>query len=58
MTDEIMPIISNTESIKLCKMSKGYNWEIKIFIKDEDDKAVLDRIKKLNTELQNEYGND
>jgi len=47
------------ESIKLMRMSKGYQWEIKIFI--GDDKATTERLKALDKALRTDYvegGND
>jgi len=54
------------ESIKLMKMSKGYNWEFKVFIDkggaeskeiaDIVDRVALNRIKKINDEMVKEYG--
>lgn len=38
------------ESIKLMKMSKGYQWEIKTLDMD------LDRLSKINKRLLEEYG--
>jgi hypothetical protein len=61
MTDNLVDDISNKivqkESITLKKMSKGYNWEIKIFIEEKKDKETLDRLDNFNTELINKYGN-
>ena len=39
------------ESIKLSKMSKGYQWEIRVFVEKEDDVKALGRIDFLNEEL-------
>jgi len=49
MTEEI-PIVQQTESIKLAKMSKGFNWEIKILGVD------IDRLEKLNQEMSMRFG--
>lgn len=38
------------ESIKLTKNTRGYNWDIKIFISN-DDKAALDRLESLNNQM-------
>lgn len=47
------------ESIKLSKMSKGYNWDIRIvavnpphLLEDED----LERLEKLDNQLREKYG--
>ena len=44
------------ESIKLMRMSKGYQWEIKIFI--ADDKSVIERIERLDKDLRKIYIGD
>jgi len=44
---------SGIEKIKLTKNTKGYNWEIKLVGKPEDQLA---RLKKLNQELRDTYG--
>lgn len=41
------------ESIKLMRMSKGYQWEIKVFI--GDDKSVIKRVKGLDEDLRKIY---
>jgi len=52
MTEDIleMPVIKQTESIKLAKMSKGYNWEIKLLEID------ISRLEKLNNEMVDKFG--
>ena len=40
---------TDTESIKLIRNSKGYNWEIKILSND------IDRLKELNNKLIEEF---
>ena len=42
--------IQQSESIKLSKMSKGYNWEIKLLEID------LDRLEKLNNDMVERFG--
>jgi len=37
--------------IKLCKMSKGYNWEIKLLEID------LDKLEEINGQMVEKYGN-
>ena len=44
------------ESIKLMRMSKGYQWEIRIFI--ADDKSVIERIERLDKDLRKIYIGD
>lgn len=55
MEEQIQP--QQKESIKLSKMSKGYNWEIKLHL-DSSDALDLARLEKLNTELKRRYGQD
>jgi hypothetical protein len=43
-------VIEQKESLKLMKMSKGYQWEIKTLDMD------LDRLKKINDTLVEQYG--
>lgn len=47
----------DVDTLKLAKNSKGYNWEIKVVRKvGESDEQMLDRMRKNNEEMQNEYG--
>lgn len=51
MTDEInIPMIEQKESIKLMKMSKGFQWEIKLLSLD------IDRLEQLNNEMKKRFG--
>lgn len=43
---------TDTESIKLYKNTKGYNWEIKILEID------LERLNKLNNEMKERFYNE
>jgi hypothetical protein len=43
-----------TNSIKLSKMSKGYNWEIKIYENDLNKNLAL--INSINDQLKDKYG--
>jgi hypothetical protein len=43
-------IIEQKESLKLIKMTKGYNWEIKLTSLD------VDKLEKLNNEMINRFG--
>jgi len=54
---QIPEIVKAEETLKLMKMSKGYNWEIKIFIREgcDDDKAMT-RLELLNTEMMKRFG--
>ena len=40
----------NQESIKLCKMSKGYNWEIKLYGKKAED--LIERIAEIDKKVR------
>jgi ADP-heptose:LPS heptosyltransferase len=54
MTEELEhPIISQTESIKLIKGSKAYQWEIKLLGSPEEQ---LERLEKINEGLKIKYG--
>ena len=45
------------ESLKLTKNSRGYNWEIRIFPKkDQQDMDWIKRIEILNNEFQKRFG--
>jgi len=55
MTQEIELNEIAQNSICLKKDSKGqYNWDIKIYFKDENN--ALNLIEKINNELKNKYG--
>jgi len=48
-------IIQNqSETIKLRKMSKGYNWEIKL-VDWESDQEVIGRLEKIDNALKEKY---
>lgn len=52
------------QSIKVTKNTKGYNWEIRVFIKndsdltkqEEFDQEAIDRIAKIDGRLNKDYG--
>lgn len=44
--------VEQKESIKLSKMSKGYNWEIKLL------EINLKRLDEINQEMVNKYGGE
>ena len=50
------------ESVKLMKMSKGYQWEIKVHIEDREDlrgtEEALKKIEDIDKELREKYGDD
>ena len=56
-------------SIKLIKNTKGYQWEIKIYVRDEEnarhpdnypavDKIALQRLEAVDKNLREKYGKD
>jgi hypothetical protein len=47
---------NDSESVKLVKNTKGFNWEIKLK-EDLLSDATLERLKDLNNKLDKEYGN-
>ena len=50
--------IQQKESIKLSKMSKGYNWEIRLLsTKDILDLKDLERMELYNKDCERRYGN-
>ena len=47
------------ETLKLEKNSKGYNWEIKIFIdKSPGDTEAIERLEWLNSKLNEKFSNE
>lgn len=56
--------IKINESIKLSKMSKGYNWEIRMLPLDKDESdtnkyaELINRIEKLNNEMKERFGDE
>ena len=53
------PINIQKESIKLMKMSKGYNWEIKIVAVSKPnliEETDLDRLEEIDKKLRDRYG--
>jgi len=57
MIGEDTPTILQKENIKLVKNTKGFNWEIKIFL-EGDDKTDLVRLQQLNNQMEEQYGNN
>lgn len=45
-----VPMIEQKEGLKLMKMSKGWNWEIKLLSLD------LDELERINTEMMKRFG--
>ena len=64
MEETNLPIIEQKESIKLMKMSKGFQWEIKLLPFEELDKinpkqlniTDIDRLEGLNNEMKKRFG--
>ena len=55
MNEEIK--IEQKESIKLSKMSKGYNWEIKLLAGESGIiDTQLERLEKIDKEMQEKWG--
>ncbi len=59
--------IESSESIKLMKMSKGYNWEIKLFIDEvpalgipnkiiHEDDQTMKRLEDIDNKLKEKFG--
>jgi hypothetical protein len=48
--------VKQEERLKVEKNSKGYNWEISIFIKDKTDKEALERLENLNNQMLTKFG--
>lgn len=56
MNEEIdEPKILQKESIKLTHNTKGYTWEVKLFVENGDLES-LNRLDKINNELLIRYG--
>lgn len=51
MEETNQTLAKDTESLKLIKNTKGYNWEIKILSTD------LDRLQKINDQFIERFGN-
>ena len=57
--EEIIKVVQQRENIKLMKMSKGFQWEIRVLKNDgETDEQLLARMDKLNKYLEENYGNN
>jgi hypothetical protein len=50
-------LATQEESIRLERNSRGFNWDIKILIREGDDKACIERINNIHNELKIKYGN-
>jgi len=52
-------IIQNQkESIKLMKMSKGYNWEIKLFVGESKEVSISKRLELFDKDLREKFGEE
>lgn len=63
MVEVLEKITKDSEYIKLSKMSKGYNWEIKVFLKEganqeEADSNHLRRLKVIDDNLKENWGGE
>lgn len=58
MADEVKFELDQKESIKLMKMSKGYQWEIKVVASSGAELSVteLDRLTRIDAYLQGKWG--
>lgn len=54
MENEAPTFEKQTNSFKLSKMSKGYNWEIKCF--DDDADALKKKVKSMDDWAVQEWG--
>jgi len=48
-------IVEQKESVKLSKMSKGYNWEIKIIGNPIFDDGALKRLEEIDKKLKEKF---
>lgn len=54
ISNEMIP--HDSESIKLVKNTKGYNWEIKLRAEMNLGEAEIERLKLLNKKMELEFG--
>lgn len=52
MSETTPTIQEQVQYIKLMKMTKGYNWEIKVLDKWNDLSIVLAKVEDLNNQMQ------
>jgi len=52
-----LPRVEGTEAIKLTKNTKGMNWDIKVFPQGDSDDDWLNRLERLNLEMERRFGN-
>jgi hypothetical protein len=55
--EENEPKFELKETFKLVKNSKGYTWEIRTFINDNDEVAFV-RLRKINERFVEQYGGE
>ena len=54
---ELIEQLEPKESLKVIKNTKGYNWEVKIFPKqDQTDEAWFNRLDMLNNLMIDKFG--
>jgi len=55
--DDVFEMANQRGTIKLMKMSKGYNWEIKMISKDGNvDKEHVEKMEQLNNDMIVRFG--
>lgn len=57
-TKSTVVIHDKQNSIKITKMSKGYNWEVKRYFNAGEETSVFEEIKEIETALKKEYGEE
>lgn len=56
INDDFIKGMKQEESLKLSKMSKGYNWEIKLVGEINAEKLI--RLEQINQKLAETYSNE
>jgi hypothetical protein len=54
--NSVTTIESDSDSITLKKLAKGYGWEIKCYGKDVSE--ILDKVDKADRDLKSKYGSE
>lgn len=50
--------IELSDSIKLIKNTKGYNWEIKVYQKESEQKDLVEEVDRLDKELRKRFSDE
>lgn len=58
MTDQQVLFADVKESIKLMKMSKAYQWEVRVNIFDLKDLDAVSRLTAIDSKLRELYGSE